>query len=82
MRPHCNLQVASSYPPSLSTESLPVLSHPPSGNFGYPDPGPPIYFTDLAVRDIRKVSTAGKLTDAVNLSRSKRRFNVLAVEVV
>ena len=74
------LGLASSYPPSLSAESLPVLSHPPSGDFGCP--GPPIYFTDLEVRDIRKVSTACKLTDAVNepairlhLSRSKRRFD-------
>ena len=28
----------------LSAESLPVLSHPPNGDFGFP--GPPIYFTN------------------------------------
>ena len=80
---------ASSYPPSLSAESLPVLSHPPSGDFGCP--GPPIFFTDLEVRDIRKVSTARKLTDAGNepairlhLSQgaSEGLINVIAVRVV
>ena len=30
--------LASSYPPSLFAESLLVLSHPPSGDFGCPGP--------------------------------------------
>ena len=69
----------------LSAESLPVLSHPPNGDFGCP--GPPIYFMDLEVRDIRKVPTASKLTDAVNepaifQGASEGLINVLAVGVV
>ena len=63
------------------TESLPILSHLPSGDIGCP--GPPIYFTDLEVRVMRKVSTSvstvSKLIDAVpsiqlHLSGSKQRY--------
>ena len=71
----------------LSAESLPVLPHQPSSDFGCR--GPPINFTDLEVRDIRKLSTATKLMDAASepaipifQGASEGLINVLAVGVV
>ena len=52
----------------LSAESLPVLQHPPSGDFGCL--GPPIYLQDLEVRVVRKVSTASKLSERTRYSTS------------